>query len=95
MARVRKIIKQTYPAQPVNAAEENDTILPGRPEPAASAEPRSLTSLREKLIKSSVKVCHPRPLHHLSSWPRVAVLRQMFKDILMLIVRLRAPPAPA
>jgi hypothetical protein len=41
-----------------------------------TAEPWSLTSLREKLAE-------------------VAVSRQMFREILMLIARLRAPPAPA
>ena len=58
-----------------------------------AAEPWSLTSLREKLIKIGAKVVsHGRYV----IFPRaeVAVPRQMFADILMLIARLRAPPAP-
>ena len=59
-----------------------------------TAEPWSLTSLREKLIKIGAKVVrHGRYVTF--QLAEVAVSRQMFKDILMLIVRLRTPPAPA
>ena len=58
-----------------------------------TAEPWSLTSLREKLIKIGAKVVsHGRYVTF--QLAGVAVSRQMFKDILMLIARLRAPPAP-
>jgi hypothetical protein len=54
----------------------------------------SLTSLREKLIKIGAKVVtHGRYVTF--QMAEVAVSRQMFADILSLIVRLRAPPAPA
>ena len=59
-----------------------------------TAEPWSLTSLREKLIKIGAKVVsHGR--YAVFQMAEVAVPRQMFKDILSLIARLRAPPAPA
>jgi hypothetical protein len=59
-----------------------------------TAEPWSLTSLREKLIKIGAKVVsHGRYVTF--QMAKVAVSRQMFKEILMLIARLRAPPAPA
>src|SRR5271163_2930376 len=59
-----------------------------------AAEPWSLTSLREKLIKIGVKVVsHGRYVTF--QLAEVAVSRQMFAEILMLIARLRAPPAPA
>ncbi len=59
-----------------------------------TAEPWSLTSLREKLIKIGAKVVsHGR--YTISQMAEVAVSERMFKDILMLISRLRAPPAPA
>jgi hypothetical protein len=59
-----------------------------------TAEPRSLTSLREKLIKIGAKVVsHGRYVNF--QMAEVAVSRQMFADILSLIARLRAPPAPA
>src|SRR5207302_6906292 len=59
-----------------------------------SAEPWSLTSLREKLIKIGAKVTsHARYVTF--QLAEVAVSRQMFQEILMLIARLRAPPAPA
>ena len=51
-----------------------------------TAQPWSLTSLREKLIKIGAKIVQ---------LAEVAVPRQMFVDILSLIARLRAPPAPA
>ena len=54
----------------------------------------SLTSLREKLIKIGAKVVsHGRYVTF--QLAEVAVPRQMFADILSLIARLRAPPAPA
>jgi len=58
-----------------------------------TAEPWSLTSLREKLIKIGAKVVsHGRYVTF--QMAEVAVPRQMFADILSLIARLRAPPAP-
>jgi hypothetical protein len=59
-----------------------------------TAEPWSLTSLREKLIKIGAKVVsHGRYVTF--QMAEVAVPRQMFADILSLIARLRSPPAPA
>jgi hypothetical protein len=59
-----------------------------------AAEPWSLTSLREKLIKIGAKVVsHGRYVTF--QMAEVAVPRQLFADILRLIARLRAPPAPA
>jgi hypothetical protein len=59
-----------------------------------TAEPWSLTSLREKLIKIGAKVvAHGRYVTF--QLAEVAVPRQMFAEILSLIARLRAPPAPA
>jgi hypothetical protein len=59
-----------------------------------TAEPWSLTSLREKLIKIGAKVVsHGRYVTF--QLAEVAVSRQMFADILSLVARLRAPPAPA
>ena len=59
-----------------------------------AAEPWSLTSLREKLIKIGAKVVsHGRYVTF--QMAEVAVPRQMFADILSMIARLRAPPAPA
>ena len=59
-----------------------------------AAEPWSLTSLREKLIKIGAKVVsHGRYVTF--QLAEVAVSRQMFAVILSLIGRLRAPPAPA
>jgi hypothetical protein len=59
-----------------------------------TADPWSLTSLREKLIKIGAKVVsHGRYVTF--QMAEVAVPRQMFADILSLITRLRAPPAPA
>jgi hypothetical protein len=58
-----------------------------------TAEPWSLTSLREKLIKIGAKVVsHGRYVTF--QMAEVAVPRQMFAEILSLIARLRAPPAP-
>jgi hypothetical protein len=59
-----------------------------------AVETWSLTSLREKLIKVGAKVVsHGRYI----TFPmaEVAVPRQMFQEILSLIARLRAAPAPA
>jgi hypothetical protein len=59
-----------------------------------AAEPWSLTSLREKLIKIGAKVVsHGRYVTF--QLAEVPVSRQMFADILSLIARLRAPPTPA
>jgi hypothetical protein len=59
-----------------------------------TAQPWSLTSLRDKLIKMGGKVVrHGRYVTF--QLAEVAVSRQMFADILSLIARLRAPPAPA
>jgi hypothetical protein len=59
-----------------------------------TAEPWSLTSLCEKLIKIGAKVVsHGR--YTTFQMAEVAVPRQMFQEILMLIARLRTPPAPA
>ena len=59
-----------------------------------TAEPWSLTSLREKLVKIGAKVVsHGRYVTF--QMAEVAVPRQMFQEILLLIARLRVPPAPA
>jgi Transposase DDE domain group 1 len=59
-----------------------------------TAEPWSLTSLKEKLIKIGAKVVsHGRYVTF--QMAEVSVSRQMFAEILSLIARLRAPPAPA
>jgi hypothetical protein len=55
-----------------------------------AAQPWSLTSLREKLIRIGAKVVS----HVWFKMAEVAVPRQMFAEILSLIGRLRAPPAP-
>ena len=53
-----------------------------------------VTSLREKLIKIGAKVVsHGRYVTF--QMAEVAMPRQLFKEILMLIARLREPPAPA
>jgi hypothetical protein len=58
-----------------------------------TAQPWSLTSLREKLIKIGAKVIrHGRYVTF--QMAEVAVPRQMFANILSLIARLRALPAP-
>jgi hypothetical protein len=54
----------------------------------------SLTSLREKLLKIGAKVVRHRS-YVTFQLAEVAVPRRLFADILSLIVRLRAPPAPA
>jgi hypothetical protein len=60
---------------------------------AQTAEPWSLTSLRGKLIKPGARVTsHGRYVTF--QMAKVAVLRRMFADILSLIARLRASPAP-
>jgi hypothetical protein len=59
-----------------------------------AAEAWWLTSLREKLIKIGAKVVsHGRYVTF--QMAEVAVSRQMFADILALITRLQATPAPA
>jgi hypothetical protein len=59
-----------------------------------AAEPWSLSSLRGKLIKIGAKVVrHGRYVTF--QMAEIAVPQQMFADILMLIARLRAPPASA
>jgi Transposase DDE domain group 1 len=59
-----------------------------------ATEPWSLTSLREKLIKTGAKVVsHGRYIT--VQLAEIAVPREMFAEILSLIARLRAPPAPA
>jgi hypothetical protein len=59
-----------------------------------TAQPWSLTSLKEKLIKIGAKVVsHGRYVAF--QMAEVAVPRQMFAEILWLIARLRAPPEPA
>ena len=58
-----------------------------------TAEPWSLTSLREKLIKIGAKVVsHGRYVTF--QMAEVAVPRQMFQEILALIARLRALHVP-
>jgi hypothetical protein len=59
-----------------------------------TAEPWSLTSFREKLIKIGAKIVnHGRYVTF--QMAEVAVPRQMFQEILSLIARLRPPPVPA
>jgi hypothetical protein len=59
-----------------------------------AAEPWSLTSLREKLIKIGAKVVsHGRYVTF--QMAEVAVPRQMFQEILHLIARLRPPRSPS
>jgi hypothetical protein len=60
----------------------------------AAAESWSLTSLREKLIKIGAKVVSDGR-YVMFQMAEVAVPRQMLHDILRLIARLRAPPAPS
>jgi len=58
-----------------------------------AAEPWSLTSLREKPIKIGAKVIrHGR--YVVFQMAEVAASQQMLREILGLIARLRAPPAP-
>jgi hypothetical protein len=59
-----------------------------------TAEPWSVTGLREKLTKIGAKVVsHGR--YMIFQMAEVAVPQRMFAEILSLIARLRAPPAPA
>jgi hypothetical protein len=59
-----------------------------------ATESWSLTSLREKLVEIGAKVVsHGRYVAF--QLAEVSVSRQMFAEILLLIGRLRAPPAPA
>jgi len=55
---------------------------------------RAGASLRDKLIKIGAKVMSHRRYVRFQL-AAVAVSQQMFKDIVMLIARLRAPLAPA
>ena len=63
----------------------------------ATPEPikdRSLTSLREKLVKIGAKiVTHARYVTF--QMAEVAVPKQLFQEILRLIAELRPPPYPA
>jgi hypothetical protein len=59
-----------------------------------TAEPWSLTSLREKLIKIGPKVVS-QGRYVTFQMAEVVVPRQMLADILAVIARLRSPPAPA
>jgi Transposase DDE domain group 1 len=56
------------------------------------AEAWSLTGLREKLIKIGAK---SRGRYITFQMAEIAMLRQMFREILSVMARLRAPPAPA
>ena len=56
--------------------------------------PTRTPRMREKLIKIGAKVVH-HGRYVTFQLAEVAVPRQMFADILALIARLRAPPAPA
>jgi len=56
------------------------------------AEAWSLTGLREKLIKIGAK---SRGGYITFQMAEIAMLRQMFREILSVMARLRAPPAPA
>jgi len=80
-----------------NCASPDARVIPCvQPLTAAklTAEPWSLTSLLEKLIKISAKVVsHGRYVTF--QMAEVAVPRQMFAEILSPIARLQAPPAPA
>ena len=59
-----------------------------------TVRPSSATILPEKLVKIGAKVVsHGRCVTF--QMAEVAVPKQMFREILSLIVRLRAPPAPA
>ena len=59
-----------------------------------TAEPLSLTSLREKLIKIGARVVsHGRYVTFQVA--EVAIPRRRFADILWLVARLQAPSAPA
>jgi hypothetical protein len=76
-----------------NAISIGSELKDKQPRSEGGAE-QSLTSLREKLIKIGAKVVsHGR--HVSFQMAEVAVPRQMFQEILMLIAQLRAPPAPA
>ena len=59
-----------------------------------ATEPWSLTSLREKLIKTGAKVVSHGG-YVTFQLAEIAVPREMFAEIVSLIARLRAPPAPA
>ena len=59
-----------------------------------TAEPWSLTSLREKLNQGRSQGGQPRALRDIPDG-RDCGAAEMFADILSMIARLRAPPAPA
>jgi len=81
------------PLPPTPSASSSMPWLITSAMPKAS-KPWSLTSLREKLIKIGAKVVsHGRYVTF--QMAEVAVSRQMFAEILLLITRLRAQPAPA
>jgi hypothetical protein len=61
--------------------------------PEAVAQ-RSLTSLREKLVKIGAKVVH-HARYAVFQMAEVAVTGELFEQILLLIDRLRRRPAPA
>jgi len=83
------LVNQLYLANPARFIASQTALAIPR-----AAEPWSLTSLREKLIKIGAKVVsHGRYVTF--QMAEVAVSRQMFQEILSLIARLRAPPAPA
>ena len=54
----------------------------------------SLTSLKEKLIKIGARLSATAATSP-SRWPKVAIPRQMFQEILRLIAELRPKPPPA
>jgi len=59
-----------------------------------AAEPWSLTSLREKLIKIGAKVVSHGPLHHVPDGRGRGTATTVCRHP-QLIARLRAPPTPA
>jgi hypothetical protein len=59
-----------------------------------TAEPWSLTSLREKLIKTGAKVVS-HAANVTFQLAEMAVSGQMFREILSLVAQLRAPSRPA
>ncbi len=78
------------------STEFNDVLT--QPGPKADiphfSQTWSLPTLRDKLVKIGAKIVrHGRYVTF--QLAEVAVSRQMFRQILSLIARLRAPPAPA
>ncbi len=70
------------------------TAWPLKRHSATPAEPWALTSLREKLIKSGARLVS-RGRYMAFQMAEVAMSRPMFADILSVIARVRAMPAPA